>query len=124
MLIELPIPVLYYLWIVEIVHSSPAHIGRFARNRFIDTEQHCLEQEVSGSSKIGMGKMATVKIAVMYGLLQLNARMLLSLDARKTLILFVFGTSVHNPGAKAVVPQWTVVALNPLPRLWMLTPSS
>ena len=71
-----------------------------------------------------MGKMATVKIAVMHGLLQRIARMLSSLDARKTLMLFVFGTPVRYPGTKAVVPQRTVVALNPLPCLQMLAPSS
>ena len=68
--------------------------------------------------------MATVNIAVMYGLLQRIARMLSSLDARKTLILFVFGTSVRYHGTKAVVPQRTVVALNPPPCLQMLAPSS
>ena len=71
-----------------------------------------------------MDKMATVKMAVMYGLLQRIVRMLSSLDARKTPLCFVFGTSVRYPGAKTVVPQRTVVALNPLPLLQMLAPPS
>ena len=64
-------------------------------NSFTDTEQHCLEQEVSRSSTMGMGKMATMKIAVMYDLLQWIARML-SLNARKTLTIFIFGHSVRK----------------------------
>ena len=50
----------------------------------------------------------------MFGPIQWIVRMLSSLGARKTLIILVFGAFVCYPGTKAVVPQRTVVAVNPL----------
>ena len=61
--------------------------------------------------------MATLRKAVLYGLLRWTARMFSTLLARMTLTLIVFGDFVLYPGAKRVVPQWAVVTLNTLRRL-------
>ena len=53
----------------------------------------------------------------LYATVDCLVRISLSLVAKKTLVLLVFSDFVWYPSAKTVVPQRTVVVLNPLPHL-------